>query len=135
MKRENFCAHCMDYCVYAAFSGTVSCNDSLQVQPKAGYILGRYEQDEFTLKLVVKVIQTKGKSILVQAWTRVWGSRRLRFPIFIDNRTNEGGKVDSPKHRPPLHPQEIYQVFILLEDESTRGPQFGRKDYVNKKFQ
>jgi hypothetical protein len=34
-----------------------------------------------------------------------------------------------------IYPQEIFIVIILLEADSTPGPQRGRKDYVNEKFQ
>jgi len=35
-----------------------------------------------------------------------------------------------------LYPQETFLVLIfLLEAESTPGPQCGRKDYANEKFQ
>jgi len=36
-------------------------------------------------------------------------------------RTHEGGKVVSPKHRPPLHLQGIFLVLILLEAEANPG--------------
>ena len=49
--------------------------------------------------------------------------------------THEGGKVVSPTHRPPLPPRKYSWYSFLLEAESTPGPQCGRKDYVNEKFQ
>jgi len=50
---------------------------------------------------------------------------------------HECGKVVSPTHRPPLpSPPKKYSWYsFLLEAESTAGPQCGRKDYVNEKFQ
>jgi hypothetical protein len=45
------------------------------------------------------------------------------FPDFMT--AQEGGKVVSHTHRPPL-PQEILLVLISVRD---------RKDYVNEKFQ
>ena len=42
----------------------------------------------------------KGKAIPVQPWTGPEGARNLRLP----QSANEGGKVVSPTHRPPLPP-------------------------------
>jgi hypothetical protein len=47
----------------------------------------------------------------------------------------EGCKVVSPKHRSPLPSRKYSWYSFLLEAESTPGPQCGRKDYVNEKFQ
>jgi hypothetical protein len=46
---------------------------------------------------------------------------------------HEGGKVVSPKHRPPLPPRKDSWYSFLLEAEST--PQCDRNDYVTEKFQ
>jgi len=46
----------------------------------------------------------------------------------------EGDKVVSLRQRPYL-PQEILWYSFLLEAESTPGPKYYRKDYVNEKFQ
>jgi hypothetical protein len=45
----------------------------------------------------------KGKAVLLQAWSGPEGSRRLRFPEFMTTAQN-GGKVVSLTHRPPLPP-------------------------------
>jgi len=45
----------------------------------------------------------KGKAVPFQAWSGPEGSRRLRFPDFITT-AQEGGKVVSLTHRPPLPP-------------------------------
>ena len=45
-----------------------------------------------------------------------------------------GGKVVSPTHRPPLPPRKYSWYSFLLEAESTPGPQWGRRDYVNEKL-
>ena len=58
-----------------------------------------------------------------------WGSQISR------QSAHEGGKVVSPMHRPPLPPRKYSWYSFLLEVESTPGPQCGRKDYVNRKFQ
>ena len=45
----------------------------------------------------------KGKSIPLQAWNGPEGSRKLRFPDFMTT-VQDGGKVVSLTHRPPLTP-------------------------------
>ena len=71
----------------------------------------------------------KGKAIPLQAWTGPWSSQISRPS------SHEGGKVVSPTHRPPLTPKKYSWYSFLLEAESTPGTQWGRKDYVNEKFQ
>jgi len=46
---------------------------------------------------------SKGKAVQLQAWTGPDGSRKLRFPDFV-TASQDGGKVVSPTHRPPLPP-------------------------------
>ena len=43
----------------------------------------------------------KGKAVPLQAWSGPEGSRKLRFTDFVTT-AQDGGKVDSPTHRPPL---------------------------------
>jgi hypothetical protein len=74
------------------------------------------------------------KAIPLQAWTDLEGYRRLRLPDF-NKSAQEGGKVVSPTHRPPLLPRKYSWYSFLLEAESTPGSQCGRKDYVNEKSQ
>jgi len=45
----------------------------------------------------------KGKSVPLQAWSGPEGSRKLRFPEFMTT-AQDGGKVFSLTHRPPLPP-------------------------------
>ena len=54
---------------------------------------------------VFKLISTytKSKSVPLQAWSDPEGSRKLRFPDFMTTAQN-GGKVVSLTHRPPLPP-------------------------------
>jgi hypothetical protein len=47
----------------------------------------------------------------------------------------EDGKFVSPTHWLPLRSIKYSWNSFLLEAESTPGPQWGRKDYVNEKFQ
>ena len=46
----------------------------------------------------------KGKAVPLQAWSGPEGSRKLRFPDFVTT-AQDGGKVVSPTHRPPLPPE------------------------------
>jgi hypothetical protein len=48
---------------------------------------------------------------------------------------HESGKVVSPKHQLPLAPKKYSWSSLLLEVQSTPGPQCDGKDYVNEKFQ
>ena len=45
----------------------------------------------------------KGKVVPLQAWSGPEGSRKLRFPDFMTT-AQDGGKVVSLPHRPPLPP-------------------------------
>ena len=45
----------------------------------------------------------KGIAVLLQAWSGPEGSRKLRFPDFMTT-VQDGGKVVSLTHRPPLPP-------------------------------
>jgi hypothetical protein len=45
----------------------------------------------------------KGKAVPSQAWSGPEGSRKLRSPDFMTT-AQDGGKVVSLKHRPPLPP-------------------------------
>jgi hypothetical protein len=45
----------------------------------------------------------KGKAVPLQAWSCPEGSRKLRFPDFM-TKAQDGGKVVSLTHRPPLRP-------------------------------
>jgi len=45
----------------------------------------------------------KGKAVPLQAWTDPEGSRKLRLPDLVTT-AQDGGKVVSLTHRPPLPP-------------------------------
>jgi len=45
----------------------------------------------------------KGKAVPLQAWSCPEGSRKLRFPDFMTT-AQDGGKVVSLTHQPPLPP-------------------------------
>ena len=54
----------------------------------------------------------KGKSVPLQAWSGPQGSRKFRFPDYV-TAAQDGGKVVSLTHRPPL-PPEILLVLISV---------------------
>jgi hypothetical protein len=45
----------------------------------------------------------KGKAVPLQAWSGPEGSRKLKFPDFMTT-AQDGGKIVSLTHRPPLPP-------------------------------
>ena len=53
--------------------------------------------------LVVAGVKSKGKAVPLQAWSGPQGSWKLRFPDFMTT-AQDGGKVVSLTHRPPLPP-------------------------------
>jgi hypothetical protein len=61
------------------------------IKPKND-IFGEYVKDN-----------SKGKAVPLQAWSGPEGSRKLRFPDFTTT-VQDGGKVVSFTHRPPLPP-------------------------------
>jgi hypothetical protein len=50
-----------------------------------------------------KRIKGRGKAVQLKAWSDPEGARNLRVPDFMTT-TQDGGKVDSLMHRPPLPP-------------------------------
>ena len=61
------------------------------------------------------------------------GSRKLKFPDFVTT-AQDGGKVVSLTHRPPLPPENISWYSFLLKAESIPGPQCDRKDFMSMKI-
>jgi hypothetical protein len=51
--------------------------------------------------LFTNYLYNKGKAVPLQAWSGPEGSRTLRFPDFMTT-AQDGGKVVSLTHRPPL---------------------------------
>jgi hypothetical protein len=64
---------------------------------------------------------SKGKAVPLQAWSGPEGSRKLRFPDYMTT-VQDGGKVVSLRHRPPLPPRKYSWYSFLLEAVSTPGP-------------
>jgi hypothetical protein len=59
-------------------------------------------------------VKGKGKAVLLQAWSGLEGSRKLRSPYFLTT-AQDGGKFVSLTHRPHL-PQEILPVLISVNN-------------------
>ena len=55
------------------------------------------------IAILITRCKSKGKAIPLQAWSGAEGSRKLRFPDFMTT-AQDGGKVVSLTHRPPLTP-------------------------------
>jgi hypothetical protein len=70
-----------------------------------------YRLDDRRILVGISYIN-KGKAVQLQAWSGPEGSRKLRFPDFMTT-AQDGGKVVSLKHRPPL-PREINLVLISV---------------------
>ena len=58
---------------------------------------------KFLTKVHRAVCKGKGKAVPLQAWRVTEGSRKLRFPDFVTT-AQDGGKIASLTHRPPLPP-------------------------------
>jgi len=52
---------------------------------------------------IIIITEGKGKAIPLEAWSGPEGSRKLRFPDYMTT-AQDGGKVVSLTHRPPLPP-------------------------------
>jgi len=48
-------------------------------------------------------LRCKGKAVPLQAWSGPEGSRKLRYPDYMTT-AQDGGKVVSLNHRPPVPP-------------------------------
>ena len=63
------------------------------------------------------------------------GLQKTEAHKIFKHSTHEGGKVVSPRHRPPLPPPPLPPGKILLQINSIPGLQCDRKDLVNEKCQ
>ena len=64
--------------------------------------------------------QCKGKAVPLQAWTGSEGCRKLRFPDFVTT-AQDGGKVVSLTHRPPLRPGNAPGTHFCLRLSRPQG--------------
>ena len=63
----------------------------------------------------------KGKTVPLQAWSGPEGLWKLRFPDYMTT-AQDGDKVVSLTHRPPLPPRKCSWYLFMLEAESNPGP-------------
>jgi len=61
------------------------------------------DQNSIILLAVIGYFYVKGKAVPLQTWSGPEGSRKLRFPDFMTT-AQDGGKVVSLTHQPPLPP-------------------------------
>ena len=74
------------------------------VGAKAGAIPVQARHKVKKSKMLIYIYQWyKGKAVPLQAWSGPEGSRKLRFPDCMTT-AQDGGKVVSLTHRPPLSP-------------------------------
>jgi len=59
-------------------------------------------------------LQTDGTAVPLQAWSGPEGSRKLRFPDYMT--TQDGGKVVSLTHQPPLPPRNAPGTHFCARD-------------------
>ena len=71
--------------------------------------------------VIFLLLSFDSKSVPLQARSGPEGSRKLRFPDFVTT-AQDGGKVVSLTHRPPLPTRKYSWYSFLLEAESTPGP-------------
>jgi hypothetical protein len=64
---------------------------------------------------------TEVKEVPLVTWSGPEGSRKLRFPDFMTT-AQDGGKVVSLTHLPPLPTRKYTWYSFLLEAESTPRP-------------
>jgi len=78
-------------------------------------------------------ILKKGKAFQLQAWGGPVGSKKLNFPHFM-TRAQDGGKVVSPTHRPPLPPENAPGTHLCLRLSRPQGHSaIGRIDNMSMK--
>jgi len=65
-------------------------------------------------------LYVKGKAVPLQAWSCPEGSRNLTFPDFMTT-AQDGGKVVSPTHRPPLPPGNASCTHFCQRLSRTQG--------------
>jgi hypothetical protein len=79
------------------------------------------KQSRYRPGVAQRVPGSSGKEVPLQAWRGGEGFRDLRFAAFLTT-AQDGGKVVSLTHRPPLPPKKYSWYSFLLEVESALGP-------------
>ena len=70
--------------------------------------------------IVKRKVKFKRQPVTLQARSGPEVSMKSRFPDYVTT-AQDGGKVVSLTHRPPLPPRKCSWYSFLLEDESTPG--------------
>jgi len=91
-------------------TSSTKCSQYTEWEILAPSILGFKGNEDWSNKV-------KGKAVPLQAWTDPEGSRKLRIPDFV-TAAQDGGKVVSLMHRPPLPPGNVPGTHFC-EDWST----------------
>ena len=81
--------------------------------PRENYSQVSIAQEAWWSPGTLFVIDTKGKAVLLQAWSGPEGSRKLSFPDFMTT-AQDSGKVVCLTHRPPLPPRKCSRYSFLL---------------------
>jgi len=69
------------------------------------------------------VTAVSGKAVPLQAWSGPEGSRKLRFPDYMTT-AQDGGKVISLMHRPPLIPGNVPGTHFCCRLRRPQGQDF-----------
>ena len=93
--REKICFH--NVLLGCVVYGSSRNRSSFHLEIHLVYIPAVYTPGEYCNRL------SKGKAVPLQAWSGPEGSTKLRFPDFMTT-AQDGGKVVSLTHRPPLPP-------------------------------
>jgi len=65
-------------------------------------------------------IKVKGKAVPLQAWSGPEDSRKFRFPDYMTG-AQDGGKVVSPTHLPPLPPENAPGTHLCWRLSRPQG--------------
>ena len=74
----------------------------MRTETHADHVTSGLNYKHFALQYKVEY-KVKDKAVPLQAWSGPEGSRKLKFPDFMTT-AQDGGKVVSLMHRPPLPP-------------------------------
>ena len=81
----------------------------------------RRDDDDDDTTTTTTTTNNNNKAVPLQGWSGPEASKKLRFPDFMTT-AQDGGKVVSLTHRPPLPPRKYTWYSFLLEAASTLGP-------------
>jgi len=115
------------YAIRTITPSMVNCRSLLMPTYTSSYV------QFYQTQIIFKCLLIKGEAVPLQAWTGPEGSRKLRFPDIVTT-AQDGGKVVSLTHRPPLPPRKSSWYSFLLEVESTpRAIARSEGFYVNER--